>query len=208
VSRLLLATTNRGKLAELAPLLAAHGWEPVALDAFPGVAVAREEEPDFAGNARSKALHYAAATGLAALADDSGLEVLALGGAPGVRSARYAGPHADDGSNRARLLAELAGVTDRRARFTCALCLADAGALGAPPTVRVEVAGECSGRIAEAPRGTGGFGYDPLFVCDDPAARGATFAELPREEKARLSHRGAALRALAEALAAGGAPAP
>ena len=211
MSRLLVATTNRGKLAELGPLLAAHGWELVGLDAFPGVAVAREDADSFAGNARAKALHYAAATGLPALADDSGLEVAALGGAPGVRSARYAGPEADDAANRARLLTALAGAADRRARFVCALCLARDGA------ALLEVSGECRGTIAAAPRGTGGFGYDPLFLCDDPSAAGRTFAELSREEKQRVSHRGAALRALTAALArapragagaAAGGPAP
>jgi XTP/dITP diphosphohydrolase len=200
VSRLLVATTNRGKLAELSSLLAAHGLQVVGLDAFPGVPVAPEDEPDFAGNARAKALHYARATGLDTLADDSGLEVDALGGAPGVRSARYAGPGAGDAANRARLLEQLAGVADRRARFTCALCLVRGGV----PVL--EVSGHCAGRIAQAPRGSGGFGYDALFLSDDPAAAGRTFAELSRDEKSRLSHRGAALAALLARLGPAGAP--
>jgi len=195
VKRLLVATTNRGKLAELAPMLAAHGVEVIGLEAFPGVTVAPEDEPDFAGNARAKALHYAKATGLDTLADDSGLEVHALGGAPGVRSARYAGPAADDAANRARLLTELAGITERSARFVCALCLVRDG------VPALEVAGECRGSIALAPAGHGGFGYDPLFLSDDPSAAGRSFAQLTRDEKARISHRGAALAALAAGLA-------
>jgi XTP/dITP diphosphohydrolase len=194
VHRVLVATTNRGKLAELAPVLAELGWTAVGLDAFPGVAVAAEDAGDLAGNARAKALHYAAATGLPALADDSGLEVRALGGAPGVRSARYAGHDADDDRNRRRLLAALDGVEDRRARFACALCLVEDGA----PVV--EVLGSCEGRIARTPRGAGGFGYDPLFVPDDPLAAGRTFAELVPDDKRRISHRARALAALHRAL--------
>ncbi len=201
MSRLLVATTNGGKLAELTSLLAVQGVEVVGLDTFPGVPVAPEEEPDFAANARSKALHYARATGLDTLADDSGLEVAALGGAPGVHSARYAGPQADDAANRAKLLAALDGVADRRARFVCALCLVRDG------VPFLQVTGECSGTIARTPSGSGGFGYDPLFLSDDPAAAGRSFAELTRAEKAGLSHRGAALVALAAGLARRSAPA-
>jgi XTP/dITP diphosphohydrolase len=192
----LVATTNRGKQAELRPVLARLGWELVDLGAFPGVPVAREDADDLVANARRKALHYATATGLPALADDSGLEVAALGGAPGVRSARYAGPDADDASNRARLLEALAGVLDRRARFACALCLVEDGAPVA------EVLGTCAGRIVETPRGHGGFGYDPLFVPDDARAAGRTFAELDPDDKRAISHRAHALQALERALAA------
>jgi XTP/dITP diphosphohydrolase len=196
VSRVLLATTNRGKQAELRPAFEELGWEAVGIEAFPGIAEAEERGATVAENAREKALHYARLTGLPALADDSGLEVAALGGRPGVRSARYAGPGADDAVNRALLLAELGGVADRRARFVCALCLAHEG------RELLAVQGQCSGTIARAPRGEGGFGYDALFVADDPAAAGRTFAELPSELKRRLSHRGAALAALRAALAA------
>jgi XTP/dITP diphosphohydrolase len=205
VTRVLLATTNRGKQAELRAAFDELGWEAVGLDAFPGLPVAAEPEPTLAGNARAKALHYARLTGLAALADDSGLEVEALGGAPGVRSARYAGPDADDEANRARLLAELAAratPAERRARFVCALCLVQDGA------PRLEVQGRCSGTIAPAPRGSLGFGYDPLFVPDDPRAGGRTFAELPPALKQQLSHRGAALGALRAALTRLPAPEP
>jgi XTP/dITP diphosphohydrolase len=111
-----------------------------------------------------------------------------------VRSARFAGPEADDRANRHRLLSELAGVRDRRARFVCALCLVVDGR----PVV--EVQGACSGTIATTARGTAGFGYDPLFMPDDPSAEGRTFAELEAAHKQRLSHRGAALRALRQAL--------
>lgn len=199
--RLLVATTNRGKLAELVPLLSGLGWQAVDLGQFPGVPEAVEDGATLQENARRKARHYAEHTGLAALADDSGLEVAALGGEPGVRSARYAGEHADDAANNALLLQRLAGVADRRARFVCALCVWDGG------RPLAEVTGRCEGRLLEAPRGEGGFGYDPLFVPDDGAAGGRTFAELSRAEKGSLSHRGRALAALALALspAAGGA---
>jgi len=195
VSRLLVATTNRGKLGELMPMLAPLGIEVVGLDVAPGVPIAPEERDTCAENARDKALHYARHTGLDVLADDSGLEVAALRGAPGVHSARYAGPEADDAANRARLLAELGGRDDRRARFVCALCLVEDGA----PALQVQ--GYCEGTIASAERGELGFGYDPLFLPDDEAAGGRTFAELPRDEKAAISHRGRALTALLEALA-------
>jgi XTP/dITP diphosphohydrolase len=199
VSRVLLATTNRGKQAELAAAFGELGWQAVGLDAFPGLPVADEPAETLPENARAKALHYAKLTGLAALADDSGLEVEALGGAPGVRSARYAGPDADDAANRARLLEALAGrasPAERRARFVCALCLVQDGR----PLVEVE--GRCAGTIAPAARGGGGFGYDPLFVPDDARAGGRTFGELPPALKQQLSHRGAALAALRSALAA------
>ena len=205
MTRVLLATTNRGKQAELSAIFEELGWEAVGLDAFPGLPVAEEPEPTLPGNARAKALHYARLTGLVALADDSGLEVEALGGAPGVRSARYAGPDADDERNRARLLAELADRTapaERRARFVCALCLVQDG------RPLVEVQGRCTGTIARAARGSGGFGYDPLFVADDPRAGGRTFGELAPALKRQLSHRGAALEALRSALAALPAPGP
>ena len=199
MTAVLLATTNRGKQAELRAAFGELGWEPVGLEAFPGLAVAAEDAETLVANARDKALHYSRLTGLPALADDSGLEVEALGGAPGVRSARFAGPAADDAANRERLLAALAGrprPADRRARFVCALCLARDG------RPLIEVQGECAGTIGPAPRGTGGFGYDPLFVPDDPTAAGRSFAELPPGLKRRVSHRGAALAALASALAA------
>jgi XTP/dITP diphosphohydrolase len=165
------------------------------LEEFPGVPVAPEEGQSLLENACSKARHYMDHCGLPALADDSGLMVAALAGAPGVRSARYAGESATDRDNRARLLAELGGVADRRAEFVCVLCLV---APGAAPLV---VTGRCHGHITHEERGQGGFGYDSLFVPEDPSAGGATFAELPPHEKARLSHRGKALAQLGRALA-------
>lgn len=204
MSRLLVATTNAGKLAELRELLAPLGFELLGLADLPPIEEAVEDGATFAENARAKALHYARAAELDTLADDSGLEVLALDGAPGVRSARFAGEHAADADNNALLLERLSGESDRRARFVCALCLVEGGA----PSL--ETQGVCAGRILEAPRGDGGFGYDPLFVPDDPAAEGRTFAEVPRPVKQALSHRGRALEALERALAAaaadGGAP--
>lgn len=195
MTRLLVATTNPGKLAELRPLLAQHGLQVVGLRDLQGVPVAREEGRTCAENARAKATHYARATGLPALADDSGLEVEALGGAPGVHSARWAGPQASDADNRRKLLSALHGRADRAARFVCALCLCEPGPGGKLSLVEVE--GSCAGTILLAERGTGGFGYDSLFVPDDPAAGGRSFAELSRPEKERFSHRGIALRRLA-----------
>jgi len=191
VSRLVVATTNPGKVAELEPILGKLGYDVCGLGAFPGVAAPVESGETFAANAELKARHYAAATGLPALADDSGLAVAALGGQPGVHSARFAGDDATDEQNNALLLRRLDGVADRRARFVCVLCLVDGDEL------LVSVEGRCEGRLLEAPRGAGGFGYDPLFVPDAPAAGGRTFAELPPAEKSRVSHRGLALALLA-----------
>lgn len=196
MTRLLVATTNAGKVRELLPLLAGLGWTPCGLDRFPDVAVPEENGATFAENARAKALHYAAATRLAVLADDSGLEVDALDGEPGVRSARFAGEPCNDRSNNALLRERLQGVSERSARFRCCVCLVEDGA------VSLELDGCCEGHIADEPRGEHGFGYDPLFVPRDPSAGGATFAELSVEQKSTLSHRGRAMAALAEALAA------
>jgi len=196
VTRLLVATTNLGKLVELTPLLAGLGLAPCGLDALPGQPPAPEEEQSLAANAASKALYWAARCEWPVLADDSGLEVSALHGAPGIHSARFAGPGADDEANNALLLRRLAGVTDRRAQFVCCLAMARGR------EVTLQVSGECPGRILEAPCGKGGFGYDPLFVPDDPRAAGRSFAQLGRPEKAELSHRAQALAALQQALAA------
>ena len=196
MNRLVVATTNAGKIAELTPLLGALGYEVCGLDAFPAVTVAVEDGDTFASNAEKKARHYAVSTGLPALADDSGLAVRALGGAPGVHSARFAGEDADDAANNALLLQRLAEQPDRRARFVCALCLVDGD------TLIASVEGRCEGRILDAPRGAGGFGYDPLFVPEAAVAGGRSFAELSREAKSQLSHRGAALRALVTTLEA------
>lgn len=197
--RVVLASGNRGKVAELSALL-----EPAGLTVEPqsdhGVPEAEEPHPTFVENALAKARNAARHTGLAAIADDSGLEVDALDGAPGVRSARYAGPDGDDAANNARLLGELAGVPEERrtARFVCVLVYL---AHAEDPTP-VIAQGFWEGRILEAPRGDGGFGYDPLFWVPD---RGCTSAELGATEKNRISHRGRALAALQAALADGSA---
>jgi XTP/dITP diphosphohydrolase len=203
VSRpLVFATRNQGKLVELRQLL--PGVDVLSIDE----AAARigkdipevvEDGDTFVANAIKKAREVSAATGLPALADDSGLEVDALGGAPGVYSARYAGEGAGDAANNAKLLAALAGVpADRRtARFRASLALADvAGPLGAA----VETAdGVCEGVVLAEARGTGGFGYDPLFFSPEP---GMTFAEAGLGPKGDLSHRARAMRTLAPRLLA------
>jgi XTP/dITP diphosphohydrolase len=193
--RLVFATTNRAKLREVAEILAADGVTVVGIDdVAPGWSVV-EDGATFAANARLKACDLAARAGLPVLGDDSGLEVDALGGRPGVRSARYAREHATDAENTALLLQELSDVPDaaRRAAFRCALALAW------PDGRVVEADGRCEGRIAPAPRGSGGFGYDPVFV--DPAS-GRTFGELPAEAKNAFSHRRRALDALRSVLGA------
>ncbi len=191
--KLVFASRNAGKLREASALLAPLGFEVAPLADFTDADV--EEDADtFAGNAEKKARAAVAATGLPALADDSGLEVDALDGAPGVRSARFAGAPHDDAANNALLLARLDAVPDaaRTARFRCVVVYLEPG--GAPRVAE----GTCEGRILCAPRGAGGFGYDPLFL---PDGQTRTMAELTVEEKNRLSHRARALRALANALA-------
>jgi XTP/dITP diphosphohydrolase len=197
---LVFATRNPGKLVELRALL--PGIEVLTIaDAEARLAIAIpdvvEDADTFAGNAIKKAREVAAATGLPALADDSGLEVDALGGAPGVYSARYAGDHGGDAANNAKLLAALAGVPaeQRTARFRSVLALADpAGPLGAEV---ITAEGTAEGIVLAAPRGTGGFGYDPLFFFPP---LGQTFAELGVGPKNDLSHRARAMRALAPRL--------
>jgi XTP/dITP diphosphohydrolase len=183
---LYLATGNAHKLDELRALAPWPGVEWRTLRDAPGFVPPEETGATFAENAVIKAEALAAFTGQAALADDSGLEVDGLGGAPGVYSARYAGVHGDDAANNRKLLAELGAGRDRRARFRCVLALSHG-----PGRTRV-AAGACEGRIAAAPAGAGGFGYDPLFI---PDGFDRTFAELGAEVKNRLSHRAAAMRA-------------
>lgn len=199
---IVLATGNPKKLGEVRAILEPEGFDVLGLDAFDPVPEPEEDAETFAGNARLKARAYAAALGVACLADDSGLCVDALDGAPGVRSARYAGVDGDretrDGANNAKLLQELRGVPPERrtARFVCAMCLA------APDgTVLAESEGTFEGVIIDEPRGDGGFGYDPLLLLP---AEGLTSAELDPAEKNRRSHRGAACRAIAPRLRAAG----
>ena len=193
---LLLGTRNPGKVIEIADILADSDWSFSSLQEFPDVGEAEENFVTFAENAIAKAQFYASATGLCALADDSGLEVAALNGAPGVFSARYAGAHASDADRRTLLLSELAktGDTNRRARFVAVVAIAT------PSGEVLNVSeGICEGNITFAPRGTGGFGYDPLFV---PDGHDQTFAELPDTIKNRISHRALALVQTKEFLAA------
>jgi len=185
--RILIATKNPGKLREIRRLTAGHDWSFLSLADLPAIPEAVEDGATFAENARKKALHYAGHSGLPTLADDSGLEVDALDGAPGVHSARYAGEPRDDAANNRKLLEHLAGVLpqQRTARFRCAMALA------IPGRVLAETQGCVEGLILTEPRGTGGFGYDPLFLLPE---LGRTMAELEPDEKNRLSHRGQALR--------------
>jgi XTP/dITP diphosphohydrolase len=194
-SRIVVATGNRGKLAEIRAILDEFRVEVVAQGEL-GIAEVEETGLTFVENALLKARNAAAATGGPAIADDSGLEVDALGGAPGIRSARYAGEPADDEANIDRLLAALADAGDRNAAFRCVMvCLRHAED---PAPVIAE--GVWSGRILAARRGRGGFGYDPVFF--DPAS-GCSAAELDPDEKNRVSHRARALRELARRLGAG-----
>jgi XTP/dITP diphosphohydrolase len=187
--RLVVASGNAGKLAELRALARELATEIVSQPEL-GVAPVAESEASFVGNALLKARHAARATGAAALADASGLEVEALGGAPGVYSARYAGAGASDADNNRKLLAALAGIpAPRRARYRAVLVLV----LGPGDPTPLIAEGRWDGRIAAAPRGAGGFGYDPLFV---PGEGERTAAELTPAEKNRVSHRAQALAAL------------
>lgn len=192
MSRVVLASGNSGKLRELEPLLARAGLELQPMSAF-AVRPPEETGISFLENALIKARAISDQTGLPALADDSGLVVDALDGAPGVRSARFAGDDADDAANNALLLERLAGVEARTARFCCVLVLVRRPEDPFPLVAQ----GDWRGSILEAPRGEGGFGYDPLFL--DPAS-GRSAAELSREEKAAVSHRGRAVAALETAL--------
>jgi XTP/dITP diphosphohydrolase len=192
VAVLLLATRNPGKLRELRELL--HDT-PVVLETLadhPELADAEEGSESFEDNARRKAAYAARALGRFALGEDSGLVVDALGGAPGVLSARYAGPARDAAANNRRLLGALRGERRRSARYVCALALARPGG-----EIVAEARASCEGSILEQPRGAGGFGYDPLFL---PAGETRSMAELALAEKGALSHRGRALRALEPAL--------
>jgi XTP/dITP diphosphohydrolase len=188
--RLVLASRNPHKLRELGALLHPHELEPLPED----VELPPEAGATFAENARTKAGAAARATGRPAVADDSGIEAAALGGGPGVHSARYAGEGATDEENLAKLLREVANDGDRRVAYVCALAYSEPG--GTDHLVEAR----CEGRLADRPRGSGGFGYDPAFVPDDHDD-GRTMAELSREEKNAISHRGRAARALLARLA-------
>ena len=188
ISRLVLASNNAGKLREFRRLL-----EPVGLDVLSqaelGVAEADEPHVTFIENALAKARHASTRSGLPALADDSGICVDALGGAPGVRSARYAGDPKSDARNNTALIAALQGIADRRAHYYCVLALLR----HADDPQPIVAEGVWHGTVIDAPRGSGGFGYDPHF---QDRATGLTGAELPLTRKNELSHRGQALRNL------------
>ncbi len=192
MKKLVLASNNAKKLKELVALVAPLGIEVIPQGEL-GVSEAEEPHCTFIENALAKARHAAAATGLPALADDSGLCVAALGGAPGVQSARYAGEPKSDARNNEKLLEALAGHADRRAHFVSLLVLVRHAEDPQP----IIAEGEWHGEILPALRGEGGFGYDPLFL--DPAS-GLTAAELPAEIKNQRSHRGQAMQKLLERL--------
>ncbi|HEY7365394.1 MAG TPA: RdgB/HAM1 family non-canonical purine NTP pyrophosphatase [Methylomirabilota bacterium] len=185
----MLATLNPAKGRELAALLADLPFDVRMLGEVPGASLPEETGDSYAANALLKARAAARQTGCLALGDDSGLEVDALGGSPGLHSARFGGPGLDDAGRCARLLAALEGVDEPRrgARFRCVIALVDPGAS------EHLVEGVAEGVILTAPRGRGGFGYDPLFYYPP---LGRTFAELADEEKARVSHRGRAVQAV------------
>lgn len=189
--KLLLATKNRGKVAEIRALMglgAQKNVEVLTLADLPNVREPREEGKTFSENARIKALHYAAAHRVLCVADDSGLAVEALGGRPGVHSARYAGPNATDEDNITLLLDDLNPYPRPwKAMFVCVSVCA------LPGRVIAEASGRVPGEIVPARRGTGGFGYDPVFLV---GGTGKTMAELSTEEKNQISHRGQAIRAL------------
>lgn len=193
--KIVLASSNQGKLREFSTLLAPYDIEIVTQDQL-GIEPAEETGQTFVENAILKARHASAASGLPALADDSGLEVDALNGAPGVFSARYAGPGAKDGDNNQKLLAALQKVPEaqRTARYHCILVLMRHAQDPTPLICQ----GSWEGVILQEPRGTGGFGYDPLFWLPEQQC---SVADLPAEQKNQLSHRGRALRQLVEQLA-------
>ncbi|MBI3636165.1 MAG: non-canonical purine NTP pyrophosphatase [Candidatus Rokubacteria bacterium] len=197
---LVVATLNAAKGREIRSLLADLPFDVRPLGDYPGVTLPAETEPTYAGNALLKARAAARLTGALALADDSGIEVDALGGGPGVLSARFAGPGLDDAGRNAHLLEAIRGVPDdrRTARYRCVVAIVDPGDGGRSPR-EWTVEGTCDGRLLCAPRGTGGFGYDPLFFYPP---FGRTLAEVTPEEKARVSHRGIALRRARDVLSA------
>ena len=188
-----MASTNRGKLQEFGQAARARG---IAVEAVPGIAALPacvEDGATFEANAHKKALHYSAYSEGLVFADDSGICVDALGGAPGVYSARFAGPGADDDANNAKLINELRSFSfpERSAHYVCVIALAQLG------KILTVAEGQADGIILDAPRGSGGFGYDPLFFYP---SLGRSFAELTPEEKFEISHRGGAFRKLLDYL--------
>ncbi len=192
MKKIVVATKNPGKIREMTMAFRELPVELVALASFGRLPDAVEDGETFAANAEIKARFYMQATGVACLADDSGLEVEALGGAPGVYSARFAGYHADDAANNAKLLSELTrvGRAQSAAAYRCVLAFVDTNG-------RLLLAsGSCQGTVKKEPRGVGGFGYDPYFYIEE----NKTMAELTLQEKDKISHRGNALREMAKLL--------
>jgi len=185
--RLVVATRNEHKLRELVAPMRPHQLDPLPDE----IELPPETGTTFADNALAKARAAAGATGRPAIADDSGIEAAALNGAPGVWSARYAGENATDEDNLAKLLSEVPPDGDTRVAYVCAMAFVEPG--GAEKVVH----GRCEGRLTHAPRGSGGFGYDPAFIPDDYPRDERTMAELDPDEKDAISHRGRAARALA-----------
>lgn len=190
MEQLIFATSNPGKADELRHYLRESSLEVKALSDLEDPPSIVEDQPDLRGNARKKAEVIFQHTGLPTVADDTGLEVVALDGRPGVHSARFAGPSANDAANRAKLLEVMKSQSDRRARFRTVLAFVQNGDVQ-------YFEGICEGVILPHERGTGGFGYDPLFL---PHGRERTFAELSKAEKNRISHRGRALAKFADAI--------
>lgn len=197
MQKIVIATKNPGKVREMAAALSALPFEVVSLAEFGDLPDAVEDGQTFAENARIKAAFYRQQTGCACIADDSGLEIAVLDGAPGIHSARFAGFHADDATNNAKMVAELrrAGVSESAADYRCAIAFVDTDG------TELMAEGRCDGQIKLAPRGTNGFGYDPYFY--PQAYPDRTMAELTLEEKQQISHRGKALKALSQKLEAG-----
>ena len=186
---LVLATTNKNKVREFKAFVSKFPVEVKSLSDFGPLPEVIEDGSTFDENAYKKALHYAKVLGIPAIADDSGLVVEALSGAPGVRSARYAGDDASDQDNCRKLLADLEGETNRQASFVCVLSIA----VPSGPALTYEAS--CEGTILDAPRGSNGFGYDPLFYYEP---YGKTFAEISMDEKNKVSHRGKVLKELSD----------
>ena len=192
MKKIVVATKNPGKIREMTMAFRELPVELVALASFGSLPDAVEDGATFAANAEIKARFYMQATGVACLADDSGLEVEALGGAPGVHSARFAGYHADDAANNAKLLDELTrvGRAQSAAAYRCVLAFVDTNGRS------LLASGSCLGTVKKEPRGVGGFGYDPYFYIEE----NKTMAELMLQEKDKISHRGNALREMAKLL--------
>ena len=183
---IVLATGNAHKVLEVQQILGEYGYKVISAKDAGGMPDVVEDAGTFAGNASKKALECAKFLNRTVMADDSGLEVFALNGEPGVYSARYAGEGGNDGRNVQKLLGKLQGISDRGARFVCVIAIAS------PEGIIGTAEGEVRGTIADAPQGTGGFGYDPVFI---PDGYTETFGTLPQDTKNRLSHRANALKA-------------